>query len=75
MHTSELRMGDVKNQIERNRMRWFGHAKRMDEHRIPKRLLEMKMTGKKTQGQTTNMVARPSQQSHTKKTILILEEG
>jgi hypothetical protein len=33
----------------------------MDEHRTPKRLLEMKMTGKKTQGQTTNTVANPSQ--------------
>jgi hypothetical protein len=27
----------------------------MDEHRIPKRLLEMKVTGKKSQRQTTKM--------------------
>jgi hypothetical protein len=43
----QLRMEDIQNQIEGNRLRWFGHAKRIDEHRIPKRLLEMKMTGKR----------------------------
>jgi hypothetical protein len=43
----ELRMEDTHNEIERNRQRWFRHVKRMDEHRIPTRLLEMKMTGKR----------------------------
>jgi hypothetical protein len=28
-------------------MTWFGHVKRMDEHRIAKRLLEMKTTVKR----------------------------
>jgi hypothetical protein len=37
----ELRMGDIQNQIEGSRLRWFGHVKRKDEHRIPKRLLEV----------------------------------
>jgi hypothetical protein len=31
---------------DRNRLRWFRRVKRMDEQRLPKRLLEMKMTGK-----------------------------
>jgi hypothetical protein len=39
-------MADIQNNIKGNRLRWFRPVKRMDEHRIPKRLLEMKMTGK-----------------------------
>jgi hypothetical protein len=31
-------------------MRWFGHVKRMDEYRIPKSILEMKMCGKRPDG-------------------------
>jgi hypothetical protein len=34
----ELRMEDIQNQTEGNRFRRFGHAKRMDEHRIPKNI-------------------------------------
>jgi hypothetical protein len=33
----EFRMGDIQNQIEGNRLRWFGHVKRMDKHGIPTR--------------------------------------
>jgi hypothetical protein len=43
-------MEETQNQIVRNRLRWFGHVKKMDEHRIPKRLLEMKMSGRRTRG-------------------------
>jgi hypothetical protein len=35
----QLKMEQIQNQIEESRLRWFGHVKRMDEHRIPKRLL------------------------------------
>jgi hypothetical protein len=31
-------------------LRYFGHMKRMDEHRIPKRILDMKMSGKRPRG-------------------------
>jgi hypothetical protein len=43
----EPRMEDTQEQMERNMLRWFRHVTRMDEHRIPKRLLEMKMGGKR----------------------------
>jgi hypothetical protein len=43
-------MEEIQNQTERSRLRWFGHDKRMDEHRIPKRLLEMKMNGRRPRG-------------------------
>jgi hypothetical protein len=46
----ELRMEDIQNQTEGNIMKWFEHVKRMDKHRIQKRLLEMKMTGKRPRG-------------------------
>jgi hypothetical protein len=46
--TEELRMEDIQNQIEGNG--WFRHIKRMDEHRILKTLLEMKMTEKRPKG-------------------------
>jgi hypothetical protein len=32
----ELKMERIQNQTERSRLRWSGHVKRMDEHRIPK---------------------------------------
>jgi hypothetical protein len=69
----ELRKEDTQNQIEGNRLRWFGNVKRMDEYRIAKRVLEMKMSRKETQRQPTEMVARPSQ-DRRRKTRMILGE-
>jgi hypothetical protein len=43
----------------------------MDDHRIPKRVLDMKMSQKKNQVQTTNMMARTSQEKHRKKRIIL----
>jgi hypothetical protein len=37
-------------QIERHRLRWLGPVKRMEEHRMPKRLLEMEMSGRRPRG-------------------------
>jgi hypothetical protein len=42
----ELRMKDTQNQIQENRLTWFGHVKRRDEHTTPSSLLEKKMIGK-----------------------------
>jgi hypothetical protein len=46
-------------------LRWFVF-KRVDEYRIPKRVLDMKLSRKKTQAQITNTVARPSQRETQK---------
>jgi hypothetical protein len=43
----ELRLEDIQNQIKKNRLRWFGRVKRMDEHRIYRSVLDMKMSGKR----------------------------
>jgi hypothetical protein len=43
-------MEDIQNQSERNRLRLFKHVKRMNKFRIPKRLMEMKLTGKRSRG-------------------------
>jgi hypothetical protein len=43
-------MEGTQKQIEGNKLRWFGHIKRMDEHRVPKRLLGMKVTGRRPRG-------------------------
>jgi hypothetical protein len=46
----ELSIVEIRNYIERSRLRLFGHVKRMDAHRIQKRLLEMKMSGRISRG-------------------------
>jgi hypothetical protein len=43
-------MEEIQNQIQRRKLRWFVHVKRMDKHRIPKRLLELKMSGRRPRG-------------------------
>jgi hypothetical protein len=48
----------IQNQINESRLRWFGHIKRTDEHRIPKRLLEVKTNGRRPRG-------RPHTHKHT----------
>jgi hypothetical protein len=40
----------IQNQIDKNRLRWSGHIKRMNEHRIPNRVLEIKTNGKRPKG-------------------------
>jgi hypothetical protein len=46
----ELKMKGIHNQTKRSRLRWFGRVKKMNEHRIPERLLEMKMSRSPPQG-------------------------
>jgi hypothetical protein len=52
MHTSEKssRWRIYRTKPRENRLRWFRHVRRMAKHRIPKRVLEMKISGKKPKG-------------------------
>jgi hypothetical protein len=50
-------MKEIQNQIKESRLRWFGHAERIDEHRIPKTITgnedEWKQNEDEWKGQTT----------------------
>ena len=46
----EIGVDKMNDRIERNRLRWFGHVKRMEEGRLPKRMMEMKFEGKRARG-------------------------
>lgn len=43
-------MQEIWNHIDGSRFRLFGHVKRMNEHRIRERLLEMKKNGRRLGG-------------------------
>jgi hypothetical protein len=45
----ELKMEEIQNQIKESRLKWFGHGGE-DEHSIPKRLLEMRVSGRRHRG-------------------------
>ena len=38
--------------MKRNRLQWFGHIMRMEETRLPKRVLQMKEKEKRPLGRT-----------------------
>jgi hypothetical protein len=49
-HQRRTQVEDIRNQVERNRLRWFGHVQRKDEYSVPRRVLNMKMSGKRSRG-------------------------
>jgi len=44
--------------IRLNRLLWFGHVQRMEENRIPKRVLYMNLEATRLRGRPRNRVAR-----------------
>jgi hypothetical protein len=62
-------MEDIQKQTEGNRLRWFGYAKRMEEHRIPKTLLQMKITEKTPRGRPRTQWLEQDNRNRKKRTI------
>jgi hypothetical protein len=54
MRNEELRRGIVEESlretVEKSRLRWFGHVKRMEDVRIPRRMSEIRMNGRRPRG-------------------------
>jgi hypothetical protein len=48
--SGDLKMEEIQNQIKESKLRWSGHVKRMDKHRIPKRLPQIKTSEKRPRG-------------------------
>jgi hypothetical protein len=46
----QLKVDNIEIDIEKNRLRWYGHIMRMADERIPKRTLEMKLRGRRPKG-------------------------
>jgi hypothetical protein len=46
----QLKVDEIKHDMERNRLKWYGHVMRMADERIPKTMLEMKMRGRRPRG-------------------------
>lgn len=46
----ELNMESIRGKIENMRIRWFGHMKRMGEDRLPRKMEEMRIEGRRPRG-------------------------
>lgn len=46
----ELSMESMREKVEKIRLRWYGHVKRMSEERLPKRMEGLEMVGKRPRG-------------------------
>jgi hypothetical protein len=49
-HYGRTQDKELQNQFNRSNLKWFGHVKRMDECRMRKVLLEMKMSERRPKG-------------------------
>ena len=46
----DLKVKPILNEIESKQLKWYGHVKRMEKGRIPKKILETRMEGKRGRG-------------------------
>jgi hypothetical protein len=46
----QLKVDDIQHDMEEIRLKWYGHVMRMADDRIPKKMLEMKLRGRRPTG-------------------------
>jgi hypothetical protein len=46
----QLKVDNIKHDMERKRLKWYGHVMRMADEKIPKKMLEMKLRGRRPRG-------------------------
>jgi hypothetical protein len=46
----QLKVDSIKHNMESNRVKWYGHIMCMADERVPKRMLEMKLRGRRPRG-------------------------
>jgi len=52
IYASDKKPNNIIETIRLNRLHWFGHVQRMEENRIPKRVLYMNLVNNKIERQT-----------------------
>jgi hypothetical protein len=52
----QLKVYEIKHDMERNRLKWYGHVMRKADERIPKKDAGDEIKGKKTKRQAENQV-------------------
>jgi hypothetical protein len=62
----QLKVDDIKHDMERNRLKWYGHFMRMADERIPKKDAGVEIEGKKTERQAENQVDISSKERYGK---------
>jgi hypothetical protein len=46
----QLKVDDIKHDMVRNRLKWYGHVMHMADERIPIKMLQMKLRGRRPGG-------------------------
>ena len=46
----DLKVKPIMEQLEASQLKWYGHTKRMDKNRIPRKIMETRMEGKWARG-------------------------
>jgi uncharacterized Fe-S cluster-containing protein len=60
----QLKVDDIKHDMERNRLKWYGHVMHVADEKIPKKMLEMKL---RTKRQAKSQVDGSSKERYGKK--------
>uniref|UniRef100_A0A8D8U605 Endonuclease-reverse transcriptase n=1 Tax=Cacopsylla melanoneura TaxID=428564 RepID=A0A8D8U605_9HEMI len=68
----------IQERIERSRLQWYGHMRRLDENRIPLRMFNLETEGRRRRGRPSlrwvDMIHKDIQKRGLDPTIVINEE-